>query len=449
MKPVENFKRRLPPYLSKSDFKVARTCPAKLYYKKLKYPTTLDGDAYVEMLADGGFMVGKLAQLQFPEGILVSSMDPWQAVEETKRLLEQDSVTIFEAAIYHNHRLVRIDILRKSGNDFDLIEVKSKGGDSAEAGGGKLFIGARGTVRSEWRDYLEDITYQSLVLKAAIPQAAVRCSLLTPDNAKTAQLDGLCQRFRLRRHGRAVEVDVVGDPADLLRENILTQFPVDAEVQALADDVEFAAGNFINGVVPTLKKLPSPIGYHCRDCEYRVDDGVERNGFAECWGPLADVKPHIFDLYQLRQAKGRNGTTVVDELLIRGKASLFDVPASACNSAFGSRQKIQIQNTRSGKEWIAPALVAKLAKLKRPLHFIDFETSTMALPYHRGMRPFELVAFQWSCHTLTAPGTQPMHQEWINCEQAYPNVEFARTLREAVGDTRVFSGRPRTKRFSL
>jgi hypothetical protein len=50
------------------------------------------------------------------------------------------------------------------------------------------------------------------------------------------------------------------------------------------------------------------------------------------------------------------------------------------------------------------------------------------------MRPFELVAFQWSCHTMTSPGTQPAHREWINFEQAYPNVEFARTLRAAVGD---------------
>src|ERR1022692_2305498 len=103
-------------------------------------------------------------------------------------------------------------------------------------------------------------------------------------------------------------------------------------------------------------------------------------------------------------------------------------------SAYGPRQIIQLTNTRSGKEWIGPALRDELAKLKGPLHFIDFETSTMALPYHRGMRPFELVAFQWSCHTMTSPGTQPAHREWINFEQAYPNVEFARTLRAAVGD---------------
>ena len=112
----------------------------------------------------------------------------------------------------------------RTATTFDLIEVKSKAGDSNEYRAGTLFTGAKGGIRSEWRDYLEDVAYQAGVLRAAYPQAAVRCFLLTPDKAKTARLDGLCQRFRIRREGRAVEVDVVGDPAELRREDILTLF---------------------------------------------------------------------------------------------------------------------------------------------------------------------------------------------------------------------------------
>ena len=208
------------PYLSKSDFKLARTCPAKLYYKKLRYPTILDDDPYMASLADGGFMVGKLAQLQYPKGVLVSTLDPWAAIEETKRLLENERITIFEAAIYHENRLVRIDVLRKNGNDFDLIEVKSKSGDSNEYRAGTLFTGAKGGIRSEWRDYLEDVAYQAGVLRAAYPKATVHCFLQTPDKAKTARLEGLCQRFRIRREGRNVEVVVIGEPAELRREDI-------------------------------------------------------------------------------------------------------------------------------------------------------------------------------------------------------------------------------------
>ena len=54
--------------LTKSDFKVARTCATKLYYRKRKYPTTLEDDEYLQFLADGGFMVETLAHLHFPHG---------------------------------------------------------------------------------------------------------------------------------------------------------------------------------------------------------------------------------------------------------------------------------------------------------------------------------------------------------------------------------------------
>lgn len=39
-------------YLTKSDFKVAQTCPTKLYYRKLGYPTREDGDEYLQALAE-------------------------------------------------------------------------------------------------------------------------------------------------------------------------------------------------------------------------------------------------------------------------------------------------------------------------------------------------------------------------------------------------------------
>jgi hypothetical protein len=41
-------------YLSKSDFKVAKDCPAKLYYRKLGYPSAKDNDDYLSFLKDGG-----------------------------------------------------------------------------------------------------------------------------------------------------------------------------------------------------------------------------------------------------------------------------------------------------------------------------------------------------------------------------------------------------------
>src|SRR5262249_53174615 len=75
-----------------------------------------------------------------------------------------------------------------------------------------------------------------------------------------------------------------------------------------------------------------------------------------------------------------------------------------------------------------------LQRCSYPLHFIDFETSRVAVPYHAGMQPYEQVAFQWSCHTIAAPGVELTHTEWINILDAYPNFEFARSLKQALGE---------------
>jgi hypothetical protein len=52
-------------YLSKSDFKIAQTCPTMLFYKKQRYPSDSAEDDYLAMLADGGYMVEKIAKLLY------------------------------------------------------------------------------------------------------------------------------------------------------------------------------------------------------------------------------------------------------------------------------------------------------------------------------------------------------------------------------------------------
>lgn len=46
--------------LSKSDFKIARTCVAKLFFRENHYPDNLGSNQYLALLADGGYMVEAL-----------------------------------------------------------------------------------------------------------------------------------------------------------------------------------------------------------------------------------------------------------------------------------------------------------------------------------------------------------------------------------------------------
>jgi len=184
-----------------------------------------------------------------------------------------------------------------------------------------------------------------------------------------------------------------------------------------------------------------PLSVNCRSCEYRAEPGAAdaRDGFKECWGPLADASPHILDMYHVSGIGGRGGP-VVNGLVSRGFTALADLDETDLAKADGSvgplalRQRLQREYALRGEESIGEELPRLLRSHGYPLHFIDFETSRVAVPYHAGMRPYEQVAFQWSCHTIREPVEAAEHSEWINTEDAYPNFEFAQSLMQQLGD---------------
>jgi hypothetical protein len=74
-----------------------------------------------------------------------------------------------------------------------------------------------------------------------------------------------------------------------------------------------------------------------------------------------------------------------------------------------------------------------MSSWKFPLNFIDFETSATALPFNKGRRPYEQVAFQFSHHTVDEAGNVKHESEYINFEPGnFPNFEFVRELKKAL-----------------
>ena len=70
---------------------------------------------------------------------------------------------------------------------------------------------------------------------------------------------------------------------------------------------------------------------------------------------------------------------------------------------------------------------------KYPLNMIDFETSVVALPYFKGMAPYETVAFQFSHHIMHKDGRVEHLNDFISWEQGeYPNLAFARALKASL-----------------
>lgn len=81
------------------------------------------------------------------------------------------------------------------------------------------------------------------------------------------------------------------------------------------------------------------------------------------------------------------------------------------------------------------ALKQEMEKWVFPLHFIDFETSTVALPFTAGRKPYEQVAFQFSHHKCNQDGSIEHHSQYINNTPGdFPNFHFSRALQAAIGN---------------
>ncbi|NMF59628.1 DUF2779 domain-containing protein [Pseudanabaena yagii] len=450
-----------PIYLTKSDLKTARSCSTKLYYKKLGYPTVDRVDAYTRILGDGNFIISKIGHLLYPEGIYISANlnsdeSIANAAQETISYLQQENVVLFEPVLYASYKLARADILVKQGDRIEIIEIRSKGFDSTahddlvKYRNLSLFRNKRtGQVGGEWRYIIEDVAYQVGILQemltTSLPtlKAEIHPYLLVPDKAKTTQIDNLASYFQLQRISthrnsfskfNGITVQFTGDLQAIQNDQLLTKVSIATEVSELVTYTINSAQKYITYLIEQSPELFAPLSKSCKSCEYRASDRDPRDGFKECWGDLADVENHVLELYQMGRIGGHE-TPLVNELIQQKKVSMFDVPPEELNDyTYSYRQLIQLEYTQKNKEWISEHLPKIVQQVEYPIHFIDFETSRMAIPYRAGMRPYEQAAFQWSCHTIPAPDAAPIQSEWVDLDNVFPNFQFAESLMECLGD---------------
>ncbi|CAN5332457.1 hypothetical protein BH23GEM2_BH23GEM2_06110 [soil metagenome] len=439
--------------LSKSDFKLASSCEAKLYFRKNGFPDRRDSDEHLRMLALSGYMVEALAKASYPDGVeLDYSGDAARACALTCERLQQDGATLFEGTLLWNRRLARADILQRCGDALRVIEVKS-GSINGAAHAASLAKGGKGEFRSSRKpfgirkslSYLEDLTYQVLVAERQFPGLRVEPYLRLVDTSRyvgTGDVHGAFEMVTYPGRGipRLQTVRFIGDPSVLLQLDITTEVSVAAEVAMLRDAVEARAARLETLLDAPFRDFIPARCSQCRDCEFRTE-GDGQSGFRECWGSLAEVKPHVLDLHSIGTVKATDGTGMVEWLWKAGKASLFDIPQAQLGDGTGNpgsvaeRQLRQIAHIRSETPWISDDLRSRLESVSYPAHFIDFEAANPALPYHAKMRPYGRVAFQWSSHRIDAPGAEPVHGEWLNSDYEWPNEQFLRTLRAEIGDT--------------
>jgi Domain of unknown function(DUF2779) len=440
--------------LTKSRFKLGLECPNKLYYtRKKEYANKKQEDPFLEALAQGGFQVEELARMHYPNGVLIEGNDwdyelLWQ---QTQKLLEQENVIIYEPAFLIDDLFIRVDVLVKKGNKIELIEVKSKSFNPDDE---YLFVGKRGGMVSGWKPYLFDIAFQKYVMQLCFPAWDIQSYLMMADKSKKASIDGLNQLFRIsnkegNRTGiskKVTTLEETGDPV-LGRKNI-TQIVADIESNkfkyhdslTFQESIIFLKEHYKND---TYANWSTSFG-SCKSCEYTCTEDEEKlglnSGFKECfrkqhnWGENDFRKPNIFDVYFFSKGKKlfEEGISFKDELT----EDNIGLKIEAEKLTTSHRQWLQIEKEVNNDVSIyvdKDGLKTEMDSWTFPLHFIDFETSTVALPFNKGLKPYEQVAFQFSHHIYHEDGRIEHANEYINNKAGFfPNFEFVRALKKAL-----------------
>ena len=380
--------------------------------------------------------MGALARYWFcndPAKDTITTLDYDQSLVETAARLADDDITIAEAAFRYENLFVRADIIHKEGNVLNLYEVKSSSWSDQKSFWDKR-KGKADLLQAKWKPYLYDVAFQKYVISMAMPEMTVRAFLVLTDKGKTATVDGLNQRFKVTRYdnGRRNVATPEGLSIKNLGGNILVAISVDTEIKHIWEmPFTGADGNsatfselcknyadlFLSG-----KRSFAGVGAKCRGCSFALpDDDAEKNrliqqglksGCDECWRETAGERyrnvPTVLDIWKCRKK---------DAFIAAGKLYIDEVHEEELgDSAHAARQWLQVSKAAAGdtSPWIdRDRLRSEIHSWRYPLHFIDFETSRVAIPYTRGMRPYEQIAFQFSHHTVAADGSIRHAGQWL------------------------------------
>ena len=417
-------------YLTKTLFKKGLECPLKL---TVNYKSSDEKNEFLSALADGGFQAEELSRLHYRPGYLIDDRDYANSLKNTNDLLKKPDSIIYEAAFLHENLFVRTDILVKTGNVIKVIEVKAKSFDSTM---NNVFINNSGRIRPEWRLYLFDLAFQKYVVQKSYPEYSIQSYLMLADKSKRASIDGLNQLFQITKNpnirtGIDVKVESIEDIGDPIMEP--------RNLSGLINDIISKDIHKIHDLsFKTLVENFTELYTNQKEINWKDYNG---HVCRECWmeqfniGDEDKLRPNIYELWQFRNQKTlfKSNIFFLDQL----QKSDFDEPLET-HLSIKNRQLLQIEK-RVNESLNKPVdfyldvdnLRDEMLEWKFPLHFIDFETCTSALPFTKGRHPYEQIAFQYSHHIIYSDGKIEHKSEYINAEPGkFPNYDFVRSLKK-------------------
>ncbi len=358
------------PLLSKSRFLAGLQCHLRLWYQCYDRDLAPEVSPSQQAIFDTGHEVGRLATRLYPGGVRIEEdhLHHKKAVQSTIKAMQNPSVeAIYEAAFFYDDVRIRVDILERTGNESWNL----------------LEVKSSTSVKDV---YYPDVAVQYYVLKG--------CGL------KISRAGILHINNQYVYDGVRLDLKALFPFKDLTDQVKAMQPEIPARLAALK-------AMLANSDAPDVK--PSR---HCSnpyDCEF--------------WDHCTKDMPEfwVFNINGI-------GQTRLDELAGLGVEKIPDIPDTFPLSEIQNRIRISVTHQQS---FISDELKAELDKMQYPIHFLDFETVSPAIPRYADTRPYQTIPFQWSDHILDADG-KLTHREYLCSENKDPREEFTHTLRNAL-----------------
>jgi hypothetical protein len=465
-------------YFTKSKFKDALFCPTTLnYVDDEKYTSTIDENTFLKGIAEGGYQVEYLAKSYYPTGIDLSMLNILDNAHNTEKLInENENVILFEPVFIVDKYLVRCDILEKEGNTIKIYEVKAKSFDFENGISQFLNQRSKGYIKSEWLYQLMDVYFQKFVLnKKYNSKYTVKSYLMMCDKNKEVTVDGLNQKFLVNSDNK-VEIDYdahIGDPImdKVLVDEVfelgymtMNSFSLDSneldvllsKIKKREDKEEFILDNYqkIDDYIETLYNIyinKTPvyplIKSKCKTCNYYIKNETDekKSGFLECWNKVTSIskedlsiKPTILDIWNYRKKDDyiNEGIYLIEDIQLNDINQVNEKFNSINGDGLSTndRQLLQLSKTINHDDSIfvdKVGLKEEMSTWKYPLNMIDFETTAVALPFTKGIKPYESIAFQYSHHLIHKDGKVEHKSQFLNLEPGkFPSFDFIRVLKK-------------------
>ena len=201
--------------------------------------------------------------------------------------------------------------------------------------------------------------------------------------------------------------------------------PVDARQLLVAEDVTVQAEMLQSSVEENIARMLAAI--ECKSCpEISIgkicDNPYECQLKSVCWSHLPQY--NVFELYRGKDLACyyyQEGITMISQI---NQISMLN-----------SIQLRQYQSVKNNCPVIDKDEISLfLEKLKYPLYLLDFETFATAIPLFDGLKPYQNIPFQFSCHIIQSPDDEPENLYFLAEDDGNdPRTGFLQNLKKALG----------------